>query len=150
MGRPVRVVKEFTFDCAHLLTGHQGLCANLHGHTYKLQVELEGQLIDAGPSKGMVIDFSDLKALVKERIVDVFDHAFIYWGKAAEDTAERKLAMVACECGMRTVALFERPTAEYMSQLFFQTIEQELHNSNIRVTAIRLWETPTSYAEYRG
>ena len=56
-----KVSKEFSFDMAHLLDGHDGKCQNLHGHTYKLQVEITGHLITHGAKKSMVMDFSDLK-----------------------------------------------------------------------------------------
>lgn len=150
MGSIVQVTKEFQFDCAHLLTGHASLCKNLHGHTYKLQVELEGPLELEGPSEGMVIDFSHLKEIVKLNIVDCFDHAFIYWANAPEDSVEYKLAEVARRGGLRTVALQDRPTAENMSVMFYDIISKAFFGSQIKVASIKLWETPTSFAEYKG
>ena len=73
-----KVSKEFSFDMAHLLDGHDGKCQNLHGHTYKLQVEVCGNLYASGAKQGMVIDFSDLKSIVKRAVLDPMDHAFIY------------------------------------------------------------------------
>jgi len=73
----ITVTKEFSFDCAHMLTGHEGPCKNLHGHTYKLQVEVTSYsgVQEEGPSKGMIVDFKDLKQIVKELIVDKLDHS---------------------------------------------------------------------------
>ena len=70
-----KISKEFSFDMAHLLDGHDGKCQNLHGHTYKLQVEISGDLYESGAKKAMVIDFSDLKSIVKKTILD--PHLFI-------------------------------------------------------------------------
>ena len=91
-----RVSKEFSFDMAHLLDGHDGKCQNLHGHTYKLQVEVAGDLLVDGAKKSMVMDFSDLKVVVKKAILDPMDHAFIY-----DQTSEResKIAMLLQEIG---------------------------------------------------
>ena len=72
-----KTAKEFTFDMAHMLDGHDGKCQNLHGHTYILQVEISGSLKESGAKKGMVMDFSDLKNIVKTHILDKMDHAFI-------------------------------------------------------------------------
>lgn len=73
-----KISKEFSFDMAHLLDGHDGKCQNLHGHTYKLQVEIADTLHQCGAKKAMVIDFADLKAVVKKAVLEPLDHAFIY------------------------------------------------------------------------
>ncbi|MFA9499277.1 6-carboxytetrahydropterin synthase QueD [Mannheimia sp. E30BD] len=73
-----KIAKEFSFDMAHMLDGHDGKCQNLHGHTYKLQVEVAGELFQEGAKRGMLMDYSDLKAIVKTHILDSMDHAFIY------------------------------------------------------------------------
>lgn len=68
----VIATKEFTFDSAHQLVGHDGKCANLHGHTYRLEVALKDTpIIPEGPKEGFVMDFGDLKRIVKENIVDL-------------------------------------------------------------------------------
>ena len=84
-----KTAKEFTFDMAHMLDGHDGKCQNLHGHTYILQVEISGSLKESGAKKGMVMDFSDLKNIVKTHILDKMDHAFIY------DTSSQRETQVA-------------------------------------------------------
>lgn len=148
MGRTVKVIKEATFDCAHMLTGHSGLCSNLHGHTYKIQVEIEGSLLESGSSEGMVIDFSDLKRIINN-VIGKFDHAYIY-----DDTcggqAELDIAALLVKNNMRVVGLPFRVTAENMAHYFFDTFNDELGNYYANVSCIRLWETPTSFAEYRG
>ncbi|MFZ7135266.1 6-carboxytetrahydropterin synthase QueD [Avibacterium avium] len=136
-----KVSKEFSFDMAHLLDGHDGKCQNLHGHTYKLQVEVQGELHASGAKKGMVMDFSDLKQIVKEQILTPMDHAFIY-----DETSEResKIAQLLQDLNSKTFAMPTRTTAEEMARFIFQRL-----SAHLPISAIRLWETPTSFCEYR-
>ena len=67
------IAKEFTFDAAHKLNDYDGLCANLHGHTYKLQVVVKGKV----KKSGMVIDFADLKAVVSRKVLLKLDHSYL-------------------------------------------------------------------------
>ncbi len=137
-----RVSKEFSFDMAHLLDGHDGKCQNLHGHTYKLQVEVAGDLLVDGAKKSMVMDFSDLKAVVKKAILEPMDHAFIY-----DQTSEResKIAMLLQELQSKTFGVNFRTTAEEMARFIFQRLK---YDEKLPISAIRLWETPTSFCEY--
>ena len=137
-----RVSKEFSFDMAHLLDGHDGKCQNLHGHTYKLQVEVAGDLLVDGAKKSMVMDFSDLKVVVKKAILDPMDHAFIY-----DQTSEResKIAMLLQELQSKTFGVNFRTTAEEMARFIFQRLK---YDEKLPISAIRLWETPTSFGEY--
>lgn len=137
-----RVSKEFSFDMAHLLDGHDGKCQNLHGHTYKLQVEVAGDLLVDGAKKSMVMDFSDLKAVVKKAILDPMDHAFIY-----DQTSEResKIAILLQELQSKTFGVNFRTTAEEMARFIFQRLK---YDEKLPISAIRLWETPTSFCEY--
>ncbi len=137
-----RVSKEFSFDMAHLLDGHDGKCQNLHGHTYKLQVEVAGDLLVDGAKKSMVMDFSDLKAVVKKAILGPMDHAFIY-----DQTSEResKIAMLLQELQSKTFGVNFRTTAEEMARFIFQRLK---YDEKLPISAIRLWETPTSFCEY--
>lgn len=137
-----RVSKEFSFDMAHLLDGHDGKCQNLHGHTYKLQVEVAGDLLVDGAKKSMVMDFSDLKAVVKKAILDPMDHAFIY-----DQTSEResKIAMLLQELQSKTFGVNFRTTVEEIARFIFQRLK---YDEKLPISAIRLWETPTSFCEY--
>ena len=118
----IEVTKEFTFDSCHHLLAYDGPCERLHGHTYKLQVTIKG----TPDLRGMVLDFKDLKKVVKERIIDQLDHYNL----------NDKL-------GYNT-------TAENMVVHFYDIIKQYCDNHFLDVVCVRLWETPTSYAEYRG
>lgn len=136
-----KIAKEFSFDMAHMLDGHDGKCQNLHGHTYKLQVEVYGKLIENGAKSGMVIDFSDLKAIVKREILDQMDHAFIY-----DTTSEREcqVAQLLTDLKSKNYGIPMRTTAENMAKFMFE----KLQTAGLNVSLIRLWETPTSYCEY--
>lgn len=136
--------KEFTFDCAHMLTGHNGLCRNLHGHTYRLLISVVGPRIPDGSSEGMIIDFRDLKTLVQTEVVDRFDHAYVY--NTCAEGAEREIAKVCEAAGLRTVRM-ERVTAENMAGCIFGALSQALVDSTCKLVKVRLYETPTSYAE---
>lgn len=144
------VVKTFQFDCAHMLSGHEGLCKNLHGHTYKLEVEVthfgSGDTFPQGPSAGMVVDFKDLKEQVNRAIVSKFDHAFVYWKEAEGPEAE--LAELVNRLGMKTVSVPYRPTAENMAKSFFGKLKNVFQDSSYSIVRVTVWETPTSYASF--
>ncbi|WP_303817822.1 6-carboxytetrahydropterin synthase QueD [Actinobacillus minor] len=136
-----KIAKEFSFDMAHMLDGHDGKCQNLHGHTYKLQVEVTGNLHLDGAKRGMVMDYSDLKALVKQYILDPMDHAFIY---DLQSDKETKVAQLLMDLDSKVYGIPSRTTAEEMAKYMFE----KLANVGLPVSLIRLWETPTSYCEY--
>lgn len=138
----LKVAKEFSFDMAHLLDGHDGKCQNLHGHTYKLQVIVSGETENNGAKKGMVIDFADLKRAVNELIISPMDHAFIYDQSSERET---KIAQLLQQLNPKTFALPMRSTAENLAQFIFQRLQE---NVGFHLHSIRLWETPTSFAEY--
>jgi 6-pyruvoyltetrahydropterin/6-carboxytetrahydropterin synthase len=146
--------KVFQFDCAHMLSGHLGLCKNLHGHTYKLEVSVAlipikstlEDTIEIGAEEGMVMDFSNLKTIVKECIVDEFDHAFVYFTQT-KDLCENEIARVLQSHGKKIVRVSYRPTAENMARDFFCTLESMLVGYGVKVTSVKVWETPTSVAE---
>ncbi|KGQ63863.1 6-carboxytetrahydropterin synthase QueD [Gallibacterium anatis] len=138
----LKVAKEFSFDMAHLLDGHDGKCQNLHGHTYKLQVIVSGETENNGAKKGMVIDFADLKRAVNELIISPMDHAFIYDQSSERET---KIAQLLQQLNSKTFALPVRSTAENLAQFIFQRLQE---NVGFHLHSVRLWETPTSFAEY--
>lgn len=146
----IKVTKEFKWDMAHMLAGHQGLCKNLHGHTYKMEVTVAGDAKDViveGESAGMVIDFKDLKRVVNGLIVDKFDHALVL-NVQSDSMFEQELYELAKKYNKKVVELDYRPTAELMAQDFIKKINTHagLVGFNWVVTELKLWETPTSYA----
>ena len=135
----ITVTKTIKFDAAHVLTNHQGLCKNLHGHTYRVDVSVAQAEGDAGD---MVIDFKDLKKIASEVICERFDHAFIY---NTGSEGEREIAAVVERYGMRTVAIPFRSTAENLAKLFFGELKARIPG----LCAVKVWETADSSAECR-
>ena len=133
------VTKSVKFDAAHVLTNHQGLCKNLHGHTYRVEASVSQQ---PGDTADMVIDFKDLTHTCEEVILSRFDHAFIY---DSSSVGESEIAAVVEKNGMRTVAIPFRSTAENLSRYFFGELKAHLPG----LCSVRVWETPDSCAEYR-
>ena len=135
----ITVTKTIRFDAAHVLTNHQGLCKNLHGHTYRVDVSVTQ---DDGDTSDMVIDFKDLKRIASEVVCERFDHAFIY---NTESAGEREIAAVVEKNGMRTVAIPFRSTAENLARMFFGELKARIPG----LSAVKVWETADSCAEYR-
>ncbi|AZQ43358.1 6-pyruvoyl trahydropterin synthase family protein [Nonlabens ponticola] len=141
----VRITKEFTFESGHALHGYDGKCRNVHGHSYKLAVTVIGQpIMDTSHVKhGMVIDFGDLKKIVKEEIVDPFDHATVF----NKNSPHVELAKELAGRGHDVILADYQPTSEMMIQDFAQKIKDRLP-VNIQLHSLRLRETETSYAEW--
>ena len=131
------VTKSVKFDAAHVLTNHQGLCKNLHGHTYRVEVSVTQA---PGDNADMVIDFKDLKKKCEEVILERYDHAFMY---NSESQAESEIAAVVMKHGMRAVAMPYRSTAENLARHFFGVLREHVAGLN----RVRVWETPDSSAE---
>lgn len=134
------VTKTVRFDAAHILSNHNGLCRNLHGHTYR--VDVSAAMPDDDPAD-MVIDFKDLKRISVETICDVFDHAFIY---NTESPAEREIAAVLGKHGMRVAPLPFRSTAENLARYFHERLLPLVPG----LVSVKVWETADSCAEYRS
>lgn len=120
------VTKIFMFEACHKLPHYDGACHNLHGHSYKLEVTVGGDIVtNPNHSKcGMIIDFKDLKQIVKEVAVDKYDHSYLN-------------------------DYFENPTAEIMVNKIAEDIMSKLPNG-VYLVSCKLWETATSYAEYNA
>ena len=130
-------------QCA--LYGYDGKCKNLHGHSYKLSVTVIGTPITdkTNPKFGMVIDFTDLKRIVTEEIVDKFDHATIF----NKNTPHVKLAKTLKDEGHNVLLVDYQPTTECMVTDFARKITKRLP-INLRLHSLKLQETESSYAEW--
>ncbi len=140
----IRVTKEFSFEMAHALEGYDGPCRNIHGHSYKLSVTVIGRTImdSNNPKQGMVIDFSELKTLVKKLIVDELDHALVLNEKISHKNNTKKNALF----GKMVFTKFQ-PTCENLLIDFAGKISKNLPK-NIKLHHLRLQETPNSFAEW--
>lgn len=141
----IRITKQFSFETGHALYGYDGKCKNVHGHSYKLSVTVIGKPIaDRNNVKfGMVIDFSDLKKIVKEEIVDLFDHATVF----NETTPHIELANELKQRGHHVILVSYQPTSENMVTDFAAKIKNRLPH-DIKLHSLRLQETETSFAEW--
>ncbi|MGY8933540.1 MAG: 6-pyruvoyl trahydropterin synthase family protein [Flavobacteriales bacterium] len=141
----IRITKQFSFETGHALYGYDGKCRNVHGHSYKLYVTVIGQPIsDTTHVKlGMVIDFSDLKVIVKNKIVDIFDHATVF----NKNTPHVELAKELADRGHNVLLVDYQPTSEMMIIDFANVIKQELP-SHIKLHSLKLQETDSSYAQW--
>ena len=141
----IRITKQFSFETGHALYGYDGKCKNVHGHSYKLFVTVIGKPIsDSSNVKfGMVIDFGDLKKIVKKEIVDVFDHASVF----NKNTPHIELAKELSDRGHHVILVDYQPTSEMMVIDFADKIKRQLPK-NIKLYSLRLQETETSYAEW--
>lgn len=141
----IRITKEFSFETGHALYGYDGKCKNVHGHSYKLSVTVIGIPIDDRENVkfGMVIDFSDLKRIVKEEIVDHFDHATVF----NQTTPHVELANELKNRGHHVILVNYQPTSENMVIDFAQKIKSRLPKS-IELHSLKLQETETSYAQW--
>ena len=141
----IRITKQFSFETGHALYGYDGKCKNVHGHSYRLDVTVIGGPISATSNVkyGMVIDFSDLKKIVKEEIVDVFDHATVF----NKNTPHVELARELDSRGHNVLLVDYQPTSEMMVIDFAEKIKNRLPK-NIKLFALKLQETATSFAEW--
>ena len=137
------VTKTIKFDAAHVLTNHEGLCKNLHGHTYRVDVSVTQA---EGDASDMVIDFKDLKRIAAESICDRFDHSFIY---NTGSPAEVEIAAVLEKHGMKTVAIPFRSTAENLAKYFHDCLSGMVP-AHARLVSVKVWETAENCAEYRA
>ncbi|MEZ0005414.1 6-pyruvoyltetrahydropterin/6-carboxytetrahydropterin synthase [Flavobacterium sp. 28YEA47A] len=141
----IRITKQFSFETGHALYGYDGKCKNVHGHSYKLSVTVIGTPISDSTNVkfGMVIDFSDLKKIVREEVVDVFDHATVF----NKNTPHIELAEELKSRGHHVILVGYQPTSENMVIDFAEKIKSRLPE-NIALHSLRLQETETSYAEW--
>lgn len=138
----IRVTKEFHFETAHALHNYDGLCKNIHGHSYKLFVCLKGKPIKdtSNPKNGMLIDFKDIKKIVNHHIVDPFDHALVL-------NKEDKMNEIALNNYTKSIIFDEQPTCENLC-IHFAKILKVAFKDKAELVYLKLYETETSYTEW--
>lgn len=141
----IRITKQFSFETGHALYGYDGKCKNVHGHSYKLSVTVSGTPItDVSHVKfGMVIDFGDLKTIVKEEVVDQFDHATVF----NQNTPHIELAKELISRDHHVILVDYQPTSENMVVDFAERIKKRLPTT-IELHSLKLQETESSFAEW--
>ena len=141
----IRITKHFDFESAHALYGYDGKCKNIHGHSYHLYVTVIGEpIIDSeNPKNGIVMDFGDLKVIVKKEIVTKFDHAVVL----NENSPHKELANTINDYSHKVVLVPYQPTSENMLLDFSERIQRQLPQ-NVLLHSLKLYETANSYAEW--
>jgi 6-pyruvoyltetrahydropterin/6-carboxytetrahydropterin synthase len=139
----IRLTKEFTFEMAHILEGYDGPCRNVHGHSYRLQVTVIGSPIDdkSNPKFGMVLDFGQLKAIVKKQVIDRFDHVLLV-------NSTSKLLSNAHNLSLgKLLPVDYQPTCENLLVHIAKLLSDDLPIS-VKLHHLKLHETATSFAEW--
>lgn len=141
------ITRKLEFDAGHRIPDHKSQCRNLHGHRYTLEITLTGAVIEQEGSSdnGMIMDFSDVKALAKKYLVDIWDHAFLVYEK---DVVVREF--LDSIQGHKTVIINRIPTVENLAQTAFDILKAaylDRYGTGLRLHKLVLHETPNCWAE---
>jgi 6-pyruvoyltetrahydropterin/6-carboxytetrahydropterin synthase len=148
------ITREFSFDAAHFLSNYYGKCERMHGHTYKLQVTLEGDVAE----NGMVMDFVVLKRIVKKQVLDLVDHQLL--NDVLDNPSAERLVMWMWERLVNLPMLLQEEVndpnlAEEIKVLLQKgdapvKISLEEFGKKLRLVELKLWETPNAWVTYHG
>lgn len=145
----MQITRRLEFDAGHRIPDHQSQCRHLHGHRYALEITLEGAVIETAgrPDTGMVMDFSEVKRIAMQHVVEAWDHAFlVYRGD------KQVAAFLAAMPGHKTVVLDRVPTAENLARLAFGILDplyRDAYGNHLHLERVRLYETPNCWADCR-
>ena len=143
----MQITTRLEFDAGHRIPNHKSQCRHLHGHRYAIEITLCGDIIESEgcSEQGMVMDFADVKAIARRELVDQWDHAFlVYEG----DHAVRDFLQTLPQ--HKTVVMPRVPTAENMAAEAFRLLDAcyfDRFGNHVRLQRVRLYETPTSWAD---
>ncbi len=140
----IRITKRFHFEMAHMLHAYEGPCRNIHGHSYILEVTLAGEPLNqpGDPRDGMIMDFGELKNMVKEHIISRFDHALMI-NKLVPPGQQKVLA----ELSENLLVVDFQPTTENIAANIAGIMQEHLP-SDVSLFSVRLYETVTAFAEW--
>ena len=143
----MQITTRLEFDAGHRIPCHKSQCRNLHGHRYAIEITLSGDIIknEGASENGMVMDFSDVKAIARKSVVDVWDHAFLVYQGDSE-----VLAFLNSMPDHKTVVMGTVPTAENMAAEAFRILKNEyrdFYGNHLKLERVRLYETPNSWAD---
>lgn len=146
----MQITTRLEFDAGHRIPSHKSQCRNLHGHRYALEITLSGDIISQENSSenGMVMDFSDVKSIARQSVVDVWDHAFLVY---KNDTVI--LDFLNTLPDHKTVVMECVPTAENLAAEAFKILKenyQDTFGNHLKLERVRLYETPNSWADALG
>ncbi|MDE0926412.1 MAG: 6-carboxytetrahydropterin synthase QueD [Methylophilaceae bacterium] len=143
----MEITTRLEFDSGHRIPNHKSQCRNLHGHRYVIEITLGGDIIqnEQASEDGMVMDFSDVKRIARESVVDVWDHAFIVY-----KNDQVVLDFLNTLSDHKTVVFETVPTAENMAAEAFRILKnryQDTYGNQLTLSRVRLYETPNSWAD---
>ncbi|MGV3627560.1 MAG: 6-carboxytetrahydropterin synthase QueD [Betaproteobacteria bacterium] len=143
----MRITRRLEFDAGHRIPNHNSQCRHLHGHRYAIEITLSGPVVaTAGAAdEGMVMDFSAVKAIAQQYVVEPWDHAFLAW---KHDQAV--VAFLAGMPGHKTVLFDAPPTAEHLAQTAFAILNRQYvgqYGGQLSLERVRLYETPNCWAD---
>ena len=143
----MQITTRLEFDSGHRIPCHNSQCRNLHGHRYAMEITLSGDIIqqEDASDNGMVMDFSDVKAIAKRAIVDIWDHAFLVYKGDSEI-----INFLNSLPNHKTVVMNSVPTAENMAAEAFRILSmqyQDVYGNHLKLERVRLYETPNSWAD---
>lgn len=143
------ITKQIEIDAGHRVPNHKSKCRNLHGHRYKIEVGIDDKLISTPghTSEGMVIDFSDVKECLMQVIDSKYDHSFIVFG---EDPLFKVLEKFCSKEKLKLNVVPFIPTAENLAAHWFELLREELLLRGVAIYYVKVWETPSSTAQYGG
>jgi len=146
----MQITTRLEFDAGHRIPSHKSQCKNLHGHRYAIEITLTGDIIaqENTSENGMVMDFSDVKAIAKKSVVDAWDHAFLVYQHDLE-----VLNFLNSLPNHKTVVFPTVPTAENMAAEAFKILKsqyQDTYGNHLKLEKVRLYETPNSWADALG
>ena len=143
----MQITTRLEFDAGHRIPSHKSQCRNLHGHRYAIEITLAGDIIqqEGASENGMVMDFSDVKAIARKAILEPWDHAFLVY-KGDEEV----LKFLNTLPNHKTVIMNAVPTAENMAAEAFRILNgcyQDTYGNHLKLERVRLYETPNSWAD---
>lgn len=143
----MQITTRLEFDAGHRIPDHKSQCKNLHGHRYALEITLSGDIIaqEQASENGMVMDFSDVKRIARESVVDVWDHAFLVY-----KNDKPVLDFLNSLLNHKTVVFPSVPTAENMAAEAFKLLQasyKDTFGNHLKLERVRLYETPNSWAD---
>lgn len=164
MANTFLITREISIDAGHRVTYHGSKCRSLHGHRYRIVVEVVGVLVESGESEGMVLDFGFLKDLMMREIDVFYDHGLILWRQdplvevlvdISQDQIDEYLELnhrytTTQNCG-KVILVENVPTAENLARLWFESLVaevQSLTQGRARLNSVQVWETPNCSAVY--
>lgn len=143
------ITKEIEIDMGHRVPNHKSKCRNIHGHRYKIEVGVRGEIIttQGASDEGMIIDFGDLKQIMVSEIDEKYDHGFACFENDPEELILNSLKELR-DKGMKIIFTDFIPTAENLAKHWFEIIKPRLEEKRIALEYVRVFETPTSTATY--